>query len=258
MERIVIAVLLAAIAVSLYFGYAAAPALTLDKLSGKATPAPLVIATPIAADASASAAASVDSVSLKLVGVDENSLGQLADLRVDLLPGSGRTFVSFSDNNPVLQDETQESLKTAVALGRKFATRDSSAFDLRYSISAPSATVGGKSAGAAMSVATIALLTNTQLRKDVVVTGAVSDDGTVTAVGEILPKARAAKKAGFAKMLVPPGESIAYESKRECTQLPQGGESCTVKNVAVSVANETGLIVVEVRDVVQALREMSA
>ncbi len=251
MEKLVFILLLGAVVFSLYLGYAASPAIT--EPVPTATIAPRLSPRPIEAP--------TDSVTLKLLGVDDQGKGQIAEINVEAVKGTGKVFIAFTSSNPVLQDETQASLKIAVDLGKRFATRDINAIDLRYSMTAPSQTVGGQSAGAAIAVATMALLTKTKLRGDVAITGGVDEVGRITRVGGVLPKALAAKDAGFNKLLVPPGESQVYVGKEECFDENVSGSvvhRCITKNVPVDVNTEAGIDVVEVKDVVSALKEMAA
>ncbi len=251
MEKLVFALLLGAVVFSLYLGYAVSPAIA-DPQPSPTTAARL---TPKPIEAPS------ESVTLKLLGVDEAGKGQLAELNVEAVAGTGKVFIAFTSSNPVLQDETQASLKIAVDLGKKFSTRDINSIDLRYSMTAPSQTVGGKSAGAAIAVATMALLTKTKLRGDVAITGGIDEVGRITRVGGVLPKAIAAKDAGFNKFLVPPGESQVFVGKEECFEETVSGSTvrrCITKNVPVDVSIEAGIEVVEGKDVVSALKEMAA
>ncbi len=251
MEKIILVLLLGAVVFSLYLGYAASPAITepvpTPTLAARLSPKPVE--------------APSQSVSLKLLGVDDAGKGQIAEITVEAVKGTGKVFIAFTSSNPVLQDETQSSLKIAVDLGKRFATRDVNSIDLRYSMTAPSQTVGGQSAGAAMAVATMALLTGTKLREDVAITGGVDEIGRVTRVGGVLPKAIAAKEAGFSKFLVPTGEGQVFVGREECFDETVSGSPvrrCITKNEPVDVSVEAGIEVVEVKDVVSALKEMAA
>ena len=251
MEKLVLVLLLGAVVASLYLGYAASPAIGEQQptptMAPRLTPKPTI--------------APSNGVTLKLLGVDDAGKGQIAEITVESVPGTGKVFIAFTSSNPVLQDETQSSLKIAVDLGKKFSTKDINSIDLRYSMTAPSQTVGGQSAGAAIAVATMALLTDTKLRNDVAITGGVDEVGRITRVGGVLPKANAAKAAGFNKLLVPVGESQVYVGKEECFEETVSGSPvrrCITKNVPVDVSDEAGIEVVEVKDVVSALKEMAA
>lgn len=267
MEKILLAVLLAAIVFSLYLGYAAAPGIRIFPSQAQEREFVQVPTGPQAsvqppATLPASPAAGRESISVKLLGVDERGEGQLADLLVELVPGNGRVFVSLDPRtNPALQDETQESLKIAVEVARRHASADAvKSFDLRYTLTAPTQVVGGKSAGAAIAVATIALLNGKKLRGDVVITGGIDELGRLTRVGGVLPKAIAARKAGFKRLIVPQGESHTFESREECFEDIVPGafvRRCSVKSVPVPVSQQADIEVIEVSEVTEALEEMS-
>jgi predicted S18 family serine protease len=66
--------------------------------------------------------------------------------------------------------------------------------------------IGGPSAGAATTVATIAALQSTQVKHDVAITGTIEEDGYVGQVSSVFDKAIAADKNGMALLLVPRGQ----------------------------------------------------
>lgn len=83
----------------------------------------------------------------------------------------------------------------SLATGR---VRDS----LSYSVTGA---IDGPSGGAALTVATIAALRGQKLRPDITMTGTIAPDGSIGLVGLIPSKVRAARKAGFEKILIPAG-----------------------------------------------------
>lgn len=194
--------------------------------------------------------------------------GVLAELTVSARPaasaGSPRNWLPIPDPlNPIVNNDTQVSLSVAAEYARAFAQGDSSAFDLYYSLTAPSVAVGGRSAGAAAAIASIALLEGRQLRNDTLITGALEPDGRITRVGRVLDKARAAKKDGYSLFLVPVGESVESVSRtlqnQSCTTEYVDGTpftSCRTQSTTliepVNVSEEAGISVVEVANVSQA------
>jgi len=247
MQGKILFLVIAVAALAVILGYTAQPIIsdpgTQQIITGKATPTPQP----------------TDKVYLLLPAVDDNGNGRLADLLVELKPGTGKAFIAFQDDTPLLAPETQESLKIAMELGKLYATRDTSKYDLLYTMNAPSAIVGGKSAGAAVAVATVALLQGTMLRGDTLITGGVDEHGNVTPVGGVLEKARAVKQAGFRKLIVPRGERTASVVKQDCrTQTVSGGsyQKCTATTVQVDIATEVGIEITEVDNVQQAVKEL--
>jgi len=116
--------------------------------------------------------------------------------------------------------------------------------------------VEGPSAGAALTVATIAALEGAETNRSVMMTGTIREDGTIGPVGGVLEKAKAAASIGAKKLLVPPGQSveITYETKKNCRQMGWT-EYCSTETVQMShdVAEESGIHVVEVQNVRSAL-----
>ena len=66
----------------------------------------------------------------------------------------------------------------------------------------------GPSAGAALTIATIAALKHDSIRSDVVITGTINADGTIGQIGGVLEKAQAAKDIGAKLFLVPVGQGV--------------------------------------------------
>ena len=195
----------------------------------------------------------VYSVKLALPAVDSYGRGALAELTVEAANGEAGVYYQVDDQNPLVNPETQESLKTAVAVAREVTgMQDKRLF---YSISAPSQVVGGHSAGAALAVATTAALSNSKIKQGYLVTGTVEADGSIGRVGEILAKAQAAKDAGYSVLLVPVGEAVYDAPRQNCTEerTPTGlFKTCVTLYETAGVTNETGMQVVEVASVRQA------
>ena len=117
--------------------------------------------------------------------------------------------------------------------------------------------IEGPSAGAALTIATIAALEEKQVNSSVIITGTINADGTIGPVGEILEKAMAAKSIGAEIFLVPPTQSseVKYSSQRNCERVGWS-EVCTIEQVpeSVDIENEAGIEVEEVRTVDDALK----
>ncbi len=212
----------------------------------------------------------LENVSIILPGVNREGSGVAAKLLVQRRDGSGRVFLNFDESNPIIANETQASLKNAVRIARTFSTNTATSFstsDLFYSFNSNSIEIGGSSAGTAMAIATIALLEGKALNNSIAITGKLAEDGHIERVGGVLEKAKALKAAGVTKFLVPVGEATqetgVVNETQQCTEQPIGGGSLTncrsqtsVDMRVVSIANETGMIVVEVQDVYTAYAEM--
>jgi len=90
--------------------------------------------------------------------------------------------------------DLQYSASTAVKVASKVTGVNLDRSDVSFVISAPAEIVGGQSAGAAMTVITIAAIKNQQVKNDVVITGTIREDGSIGLVGGILAKAKAAEE----------------------------------------------------------------
>ena len=203
--------------------------------------------------------AGVMRIELRLPAVDSQKRGSLANLSVESAPGSGRVFVRMDSDNPLMNPETQNSLRTAIDVARRLTADGFADKNIFYSISASSDIVGGKSAGAAMAVATIALMGGNQLRTDAVITGTIEANGSIGQVGEILAKARAVRDAGYSLFLVPLGEATTTQQVEKCEKKQEtieGGaviqQVCSTTTQPVNITQEAGIMVVEVSDVTQA------
>lgn len=261
-----IGVLLAATMIAFFLGVTSNLSI---RLATQPTAVPTVTAfesdaTPIVS-VQPSAAASVQVVShkavIRLPAVDKEGKGALADLTVEAVSGRGRVFIGF-DASPLVNSDTQSSLRVALDVARRLSNADSSNLDIFYTFSTQSDVVGGKSAGAAATVATMAVLTGSRLRSDTLLTGTVEADGSIGPVGKILEKAKAVRAAGYVTFLVPVGESKQNVVVEECQQKQAANgviRECSSHTESVDIASQLpGLKIVEVRDILEAYRIIKA
>lgn len=217
---------------------------------------------PVVIEVHATPTPAPNTVVLLIPAIDSNGDGRLAQLIVTMTAGSGKTFIELNPENPVFSDTTQESLKTAVEVAKKYALLDPSKYDLHYSMNAgPSASVGGGSAGAAMSAAAIILLQNRTLRDGVTLTGTITPEGFIGQVGGVVEKAKAARAAGLTRIVVPKGEATAVQSKESCTDEVVAGKTirrCSTVDIQVNVADEApGIEVVEANSILDAVDDIT-
>jgi predicted S18 family serine protease len=133
--------------------------------------------------------------------VSENQ-GGIFVLHVETRPGSGGIYTSI---NPRIGFSTQESEQAAADYAFSQSDVQRKGCDVFFSMSGDFGgnRIDGPSAGGAMSIAVKAALTNRTIRRDVVMTGTISQDGEVGEVGGIIEKALAAKGNGAKYILVP-------------------------------------------------------
>ncbi len=186
-----------------------------------------------------------------LTAVDEDKKGVITLLVVEAVPGSGRTLVNI--DNLFFWADTQSSIRKAKNVAVKISKVDVEKYDLVYNIYANASAIGGESAGAAISIATIAALENITLRDDVIITGTVNNYGRIGLVGSVLPKAEAAKDFGATIFLVPLFQSteVVYELAETC----ENG-FCKTDEVPreANIEEEAGITVIEVGSIEDALQ----
>lgn len=136
------------------------------------------------------------------------TMGSLGNLTVEVEPGEG--YVYFSAD-PLTQIDTQGAARTAALVASYVLGKDPLSYNFYYRLESGSMIIGGPSAGAAMTVATIAALLGKQVRGDVLVTGMINPDGTIGPVGGIPEKLKAAAEGGAKIFLVPAGQRVVEE-----------------------------------------------
>jgi ATP-dependent Lon protease len=130
--------------------------------------------------------------------------GSLLPIEAISMPGTGRMILTGS-----LGDVLRESVQTAVSYVRTFCSHlglESDVLDnIDLHLHLPSAATpkDGPSAGVAIAVALVSLLTGSPARHDVAMTGEMSLLGQVLGVGGIREKLLAAIRAGVPDVIVP-------------------------------------------------------
>ena len=92
-----------------------------------------------------------------------------------------------------------------------------------YSFDIEGQVLGGPSAGAAMTIATIAAIEGKEVRGDVAITGTIEQDGSVGFVGGIVEKMEAAAQKGVKLFLVPKGQAKLTTYERVVEEQRRGG-----------------------------------
>lgn len=193
-------------------------------------------------------------VVLNAPAVDNQGNGVVTILRVEARPGSGRTLVDI--NGILFFVDTQNSIQTAREVAANYTNSSLSNIDLIYSIETNASIIEGPSAGAALTISTIAALEGKQLNSSIMITGTINPDGTIGPVGGIPAKAQAAKDVGATLFLVPQGQGTqtTYTPVQNCQKMGLI-TYCTTeyKATTVNVNNDLGINVVEVANVQEAL-----
>jgi uncharacterized protein len=191
---------------------------------------------------------------IKVPAINSNGTGISTELFVKLEKGSGRTLVDI--DNLLFWADTQNSIRMAKLVSENITGVKLDDYDLTFSINANASLIGGESAGAALALASIAAIQNITLNETVMITGTVNHDGSIGPIGGVLEKAKAAKQVGAIKFIVPllQGNEIIYETIEHCETFGIM-EWCSTERIPkqVDIANESGLEVIEVGSIEEAL-----
>ncbi len=190
-----------------------------------------------------------------LAAVDTNGNGIAVPLEVEVKHGEGKVLTDI--DKLLFWVDTQHSIQTARDVAENVTGVDTSKFDLIYSLDINNTgVVGGPSAGASLTIATIAALTNKTIKHDVVMTGTINEDGTIGGVGNIVEKAGAAKDIGVETFLIPEGYGTETKMvpKQICTEKP-GFTYCETRyeNEVIDIGDSVGIEIIEVKDINEAM-----
>lgn len=186
--------------------------------------------------------------------VDQNGNGVATKLEVQVVPGNGKALVNI--DKLLFWVDTQNSMRTARNVAESVMGINLSKTDIVYTITADASVVEGPSAGAALTVATIAALQGKEVAKEVMMTGTINPDGTIGPIGGALEKAKAAKAIGADLFLVPEGQSveISFEQTRSCERIGFA-DYCTIETIphTTNITEAAGISVIEVSNITEAL-----
>ncbi len=143
---------------------------------------------------------------IHIVAVSGQGEGVLGNLTVTVrYPGSGRVYISTS---PASMVDTQGSARIAAFAASLVAGVAMDDYDFYYAIDSPSIIIGGPSAGAAMALATLILLTGAECPEGVAITGMIQPDASIGPVGGLKEKLEAAASGGDRLFIVPAGQEV--------------------------------------------------
>ena len=132
----------------------------------------------------------------------------VADLYLEITQGTGRIFI---DTFPLTKIDTQISTRHANRMACNFLEIDCSSYNFIYTIRSNSVIIGGPSAGGALTVLTMAALTNQNFNEEVAMTGTINSGGLIGTVGGLKEKITAASENGIKKVLIPQGERFNFK-----------------------------------------------
>jgi len=196
-----------------------------------------------------------NTVTINLPAVDNQGNGVVAKLKVQAIAGEGRVLTNI--DNLLFWVDTQYSIKVAEMVAENITGADLSNVDLIYTIETDASVIEGGSAGAALTIATIAVLQNRTVPSDVMITGTINPDGGIGPVGAIFAKAKAAKDVGVKIFLVPEGQGsqVNYAPEKKCEQIgPVTFCTTEYKPQKLDISKDVGIEVKEVSTVSDALK----
>ena len=128
-------------------------------------------------------------------------LGSVLEIEAVAFPASakGKGMIRFNDTAGSM---AKDSVFNAAAVVRKVTGEDLGNYDIHINVIG-GGRIDGPSAGTAILVAVISAISGRSIRQDVAVTGEVSIQGKVKAVGGVFEKAYGAKQAGIKIMVIP-------------------------------------------------------
>ncbi len=195
--------------------------------------------------------------SVIIPAVDDDGNGITTSMHVQAFPGSGRVLTNI--DKLLFWVDTQNSIRRATQVAENLTGINLSSYDIVYTIQANASVIGGPSAGAAITIATIAALQNMTVNNSVMITGSVNHDGTIGPVGGILEKAMASKESGAVLFLVPLTQSteVTYKTRDYCEKIGWV-DFCSTETypVKVDIQEDAGIRVREVMGIEDAMRYM--
>ena len=144
-------------------------------------------------------------------------LGSVLEIEAVAFPASdkGKGGIRFNDTAGSM---AKDSVFNAAAVVRKITGEDLANYDIHVNIIG-GGRIDGPSAGTAILAAIISAITGQAVRQDVAVTGEISIQGKVKAVGGVFEKAYGAKQAGINTVIIP---------KENDKDIPQGHLGLTI------------------------------
>ncbi len=127
-------------------------------------------------------------------------LGSVLEIEAVAFPAEkGKGSIRFNDTAGSM---AKDSVFNAAAVVRKITGQDLASYDIHVNVIG-GGRIDGPSAGTAILSAIISAITGKHIRQDVAITGEISIQGRVKAVGGVFEKAYGAKQAGIVTMIIP-------------------------------------------------------
>jgi len=194
---------------------------------------------------------------VRIPAVDKEENGVITILTVQVVPGSGQILTNI--DKLLFWVDTQNSIRKATAVAENITGVNLTNYDIIYTIQANASVIGGPSAGAAITIATIAALENKTINESVMITGSMNHDGTIGPVGGVFEKAIVSREVGALTFLVPLTQStqVSYKTREYCEKIGWM-DFCTTETypVKVDIEADAGIKVEEVMTIQDAMKFM--
>ena len=140
--------------------------------------------------------------------------GSIMNISAEVAPGKGRVLVQTT---PLMGVVFQDAANTAVAVAGNISGIDLSNSDVIFSIDSENkiSEVDGPSAGALMTLLMVSAIEKRPINSSLTLTGTISGDGHIGAIGGVLEKAAAAKEHGKTLFLLPAENRIITRTVQE-------------------------------------------
>jgi ATP-dependent Lon protease len=158
--------------------------------------------------------------------------GDILTIEAVKMPGKGRMTVTGN-----LKEVMKESISAAASYVRSRSTKFGikppvfEKTDVHVHVPEGATPKDGPSAGVAMSVAIVSVLTGIPVRKDIAMTGEITLRGRVLAIGGLKEKLLAALRSGVKTVLIP------QENEKDLADIPENVKSA-LEIITVSTADE--------------------
>ncbi len=171
--------------------------------------------------------------------------GSIMNISAEVAPGKGRVLVQTT---PLMGVVFQDAANTAVAVAGNISGIDLSNSDVIFSIDSENkiSEVDGPSAGALMTLLMVSAIEKRPINSSLTLTGTISGDGHIGAIGGVLEKAAAAKEHGKTLFLLPAENRIITRTVQETgnygmfsvarqVQYQESAEDYIEKNIGIKV-----------------------
>lgn len=201
----------------------------------------------------------ITTATTKVVAVSQKGEGVMGDVTVEITPGTGMVLIN---TNPFVEPDTQYSAVTAVDIAKEVTGVDLQDKNVIIDFTVNGTVIGGPSAGAAMTITTIAAIEDKQIKQGIAITGTIQPDGTIGKVNGILEKGQAAVDNNYHTFLIPKGQNIFTYYERQIVERQVGKFVFQTTKLVPKTVNlqeyfkDKGLNVIEVNTIQDAEHHM--